>query len=129
MSETLRFLVILDDAHTLAPEQFDLVFRDLARREIRIARWIMMRQDGLKPEIALGNADACIRSAKNVGAGAVTETDEEGPPPLAQQFLPRPPVRHNQIGCNAGSIGRGFAELRFDEAGVELVDEPVDFER
>ncbi|MCX7318730.1 MAG: hypothetical protein NT113_04265 [Hyphomicrobiales bacterium] len=59
-TETLRFLVILDDAHTLAPEQFDLVFRDLARREIRIARWIMMRQDGIKPEIALGNADTSL---------------------------------------------------------------------
>ena len=57
-SDTQRFLVILDDAHNLAPEQFDLVFRDLARREIRIARWIMMRLDGLRPEIALGNADA-----------------------------------------------------------------------
>lgn len=60
ITRTLRFLVMLDDAHTLAPEQFDLVFRDLARREIRIARWIMMRQDSLKPEIALGSADTSL---------------------------------------------------------------------
>lgn len=59
-AETQRFLVILDDAHNLAPEQFDLVFRDLARREIRIARWIMMRVDRLKPEIALGDGDASL---------------------------------------------------------------------
>lgn len=52
-SATLRPLVILDDAHSLAPRQFDLVFRDLARREIRVGRWIMMRLDGLKPDAAL----------------------------------------------------------------------------
>jgi len=55
--DTRRILVMLDDAHNLAPEQFELVFRDLARREIRIARWIMMRIDRLKPEIALGDTE------------------------------------------------------------------------
>lgn len=53
----MKPLVILDDAHNLAPQQFDLVFRDLARREIRVARWIMMRLDGLTPEVALSDGD------------------------------------------------------------------------
>ena len=53
----LKPLVILDDAHTLAPRQFALMFRDLARREIRVARWIMMRLDALLPSTALGEGD------------------------------------------------------------------------
>lgn len=57
---TLKPLVILDDAHNLAPRQFDLVFRDLARREIRMARWIMMRRDSLTPEAALLASDGPI---------------------------------------------------------------------
>lgn len=50
----LRPLVILDDAHTLHPDQFDLLFRDLARRETKIGRWVMMRLDRLDPEQVLG---------------------------------------------------------------------------
>jgi hypothetical protein len=49
----LKPLVILDDAHTLQPEQFRLLARDLARREIGFARWIMMRLDALTPADAL----------------------------------------------------------------------------
>ena len=56
----MKPLVILDDAHNLAPQQFDLVFRDLARREIRMARWIMMRLDGLTPEAALADGDETL---------------------------------------------------------------------
>jgi hypothetical protein len=54
----LKPLIILDDAHTLAPRQFALMFRDLARREIRVARWIMMRLDALPPSSALGEGDS-----------------------------------------------------------------------
>ena len=54
---TLKPLVILDDAHNLSPRQFEPIFRDLARREIRIGRWIMMRFDSLTPAAALGNSD------------------------------------------------------------------------
>lgn len=64
---TLKPLVILDDAHNLAPRQFDLVFRDLARREIRMARWIMMRLDGLTPEAALAESEGLI--APEIKAG------------------------------------------------------------
>jgi hypothetical protein len=56
----LKPLIILDDAHNLAPRQFDLVFRDLARREIRVARWIMMRLDGLTPQAALLDTEGSI---------------------------------------------------------------------
>jgi hypothetical protein len=43
----LRPLVILDDAHVLAPAQIRGVQRHLARRELRVARWILMRLDVL----------------------------------------------------------------------------------
>ena len=45
----IKPFVILDDAHTLHPDQFESLFRTLARREVRIARWIMMRLDALSP--------------------------------------------------------------------------------
>ncbi|KSB91120.1 hypothetical protein AS593_06040 [Caulobacter vibrioides] len=45
----LQPLVILDDVHTLHPEQLDLLFRALTRREMRIGRWLMMRLDALSP--------------------------------------------------------------------------------
>jgi hypothetical protein len=54
---TLKPLVILDDAHNLSPRQFAPIFRDLARREIRIGRWIMMRFDALAPATAFGGDD------------------------------------------------------------------------
>lgn len=54
----LRPLTILDDVHTLHPEQFDALFRALARREIRFARWMMMRMDALSPNAVFRSADA-----------------------------------------------------------------------
>jgi hypothetical protein len=45
----LRPLVILDDVHTLHPEQLEALFRALTRREMRIGRWMMMRLDALSP--------------------------------------------------------------------------------
>lgn len=56
----LKPLVILDDAHNLAPRQFSQLFRDLARREIRLGRWIMMRFDSLAPATAFGDADESL---------------------------------------------------------------------
>jgi len=47
----LKPLVILDDVHTLHPDQFDGLFRMLARREVRIGRWMMMRMDALSPSV------------------------------------------------------------------------------
>jgi len=53
----LRPLIILDDAHTLHPDQFELLFRDLARREMKIGRWVLMRMDRLAPKAVLGIRD------------------------------------------------------------------------
>ena len=49
----LRPLVILDDAHVLHPAQFRALQRWLARRELRIARWMIARFDVLLPQEAL----------------------------------------------------------------------------
>ncbi|WP_433934237.1 hypothetical protein AB3662_06995 [Sorangium cellulosum] len=46
-------LVMLDDAHTLHPHQLAALNRDLARRELRIARWVLTRVDVLSPTEAL----------------------------------------------------------------------------
>jgi hypothetical protein len=53
----LRPMVILDDVHTLHPVQFEALFRTLARREIRFARWMMMRMDALSPSAIFRSAD------------------------------------------------------------------------
>lgn len=54
----LRPMAILDDIHTLHPDQFEALFRALARREIRFARWMMMRMDALSPNAVFRSADA-----------------------------------------------------------------------
>lgn len=46
-------LVILDDAHTLHPQQFKGLQRWLQRRELRVARWALMRLDVMHPQDAL----------------------------------------------------------------------------
>lgn len=48
----LQPLVILDDAHALHPTQFRSLEHWLARRELRIARWIVTRFDVLQPQEA-----------------------------------------------------------------------------
>ncbi len=49
----LRPLVILDDAHSLHPAQFTSLRRWLARRELRVARWVLTRLDTLTPSEVL----------------------------------------------------------------------------
>jgi hypothetical protein len=64
----LRPLAILDDAHVLHPAQFQLLQRWLARRELRIARWIIARFDVLLPQEALEAAtEDCSESASYPG--------------------------------------------------------------
>ena len=41
----LRPLMILDDAHNLHPLQLLAVQRWLTRRELKVARWVLMRLD------------------------------------------------------------------------------------
>ena len=49
----LRPLAILDDAHNLHPAQFRALERWLARRELRIARWVIAQFNVLLPHEAL----------------------------------------------------------------------------
>ncbi|MER9240914.1 hypothetical protein [Mesorhizobium sp. M0633] len=53
----LRPLVILDDVHSLHPEQYAALFRALTRREIKIGRWMMMRMDSLSPSAVFRSTD------------------------------------------------------------------------
>lgn len=46
-------LVVLDDAHTLHPDQFASLKRWLVRRELRVSRWMLTRLDVLHPAEAL----------------------------------------------------------------------------
>ena len=46
---TLRPLVIFDDAHSLHPTQLNALRRWLARRELKVARWVLTRLDALTP--------------------------------------------------------------------------------
>lgn len=45
----LRPLVIFDDAHSLHPVQLAALRRWLARRELKVARWVLTRLDALTP--------------------------------------------------------------------------------
>lgn len=58
----IRPLVIFDDAHSLHPQQLSNLKRWLARRELKVARWILTRLDALTP------ADVLV---------SVASTDEE----------------------------------------------------
>lgn len=49
----LRPLIILDDAHSLQADQFDRLRRWLARRELKVARWVITRFDALTPRQVL----------------------------------------------------------------------------
>ena len=49
VTRVYRPLVVFDDAHSLHPEQFSYLRRWLARRELRVARWILTRLDTLTP--------------------------------------------------------------------------------
>jgi hypothetical protein len=46
-------LVICDDAHFLHPMQLDGVIKWFARREVRVARWMLTRIDALRPHEVL----------------------------------------------------------------------------
>lgn len=47
---SMKPLVILDDVHCLHPKQRDLLFKKLIGRELKVARWMMMRGDALDAE-------------------------------------------------------------------------------
>jgi hypothetical protein len=53
VASLLRPLVIFDDAHSLHPSQLAALRRWLARRELKVARWILTRLDALTPSDVL----------------------------------------------------------------------------
>jgi hypothetical protein len=53
----LRPLIIFDDAHSLHPAQLAALQRWLARRELKVARWILTRLDALTPADVLLDAE------------------------------------------------------------------------
>lgn len=59
----LRPLVIFDDAHSLHPAQLVALKRWLARRELKVARWVLMRLDALTP------ADVLTEQSNTDGPG------------------------------------------------------------
>lgn len=55
----LRPLVIFDDAHSLHPTQLAALRRWLAKRELKVARWVLTRLDALAPgDVLLDHAAA-----------------------------------------------------------------------
>ena len=52
-SLSLQPLVILDDVHSLHPKQLSLIRDWLAKREMHISRWMLMRLDAQTPEAVL----------------------------------------------------------------------------
>jgi hypothetical protein len=61
----LRPLVIFDDAHSLHPGQLAALRRWLARRELKVARWILTRLDALTPSDVLLDPDATERAQES----------------------------------------------------------------
>lgn len=58
-------LVVMDDAHTLHPEQLSRLQSWLARREMPVARWLQMRFDALSEQVALLGRDAFEETSAN----------------------------------------------------------------
>lgn len=58
----LKPLVMLDDVHSLHPDQMVELLGELARREIRFGRWMIMRLDTFDPKTVLSSPDE-VRTA------------------------------------------------------------------
>ena len=72
----LRPLVIFDDAHNLHPAQLVALRRWLARRELRVARWILMRLDALSPGEVLTDVDPVAERSDEPGLKKTREITE-----------------------------------------------------
>lgn len=70
---TLRPLVIFDDAHSLHPAQLAALRRWLARRELKVARWILTRLDALTPTDVLLDKAADVDEAGLKRAREITD--------------------------------------------------------
>jgi hypothetical protein len=67
----LRPLVIFDDAHSLHPSQLAALQRWLARRELKVGRWILTRLDALSPgdvliDSSADNAEPGLKRAREI---------------------------------------------------------------
>lgn len=79
----LQPLLMLDDAHTLHPDQFGALRAELARRELSIARWFLTRLDVLTPPEALlgvnvdaGSEQPGLQSGRDITEIAMQRSDE-----------------------------------------------------
>lgn len=88
----LRPLAILDDAHVLHPAQFRALQRWLARRELRIARWMIARFDVLLPQEAL---EVLTKDQSDAARYPGLSQDRETEPILLQSSGPRRENRTN----------------------------------
>ena len=83
----LRPLVILDDAHILHPLQLTALMHWLIGRELKVARWLLMRLDALNPETVLSDKNIAFNKDGKPGLimdREVTQiklqsSDERGP--------------------------------------------------
>jgi hypothetical protein len=65
----IKPLVICDDAHFLHPKQLDGAIKWLARREIRVARWVLTRIDALSPQDVLRPEGKIVREEPGINRG------------------------------------------------------------
>jgi len=85
-TERLRVkpLVICDDAHFLHPTQLDGVVKWFARREVRVARWMLTRIDALRPhevlrpENGLGDAEPGFNRSREMALIWMQSTGDRG---------------------------------------------------
>lgn len=69
-SLTLRPLIMLDDAHSLHPDQWQVLRRWFVRRELTIARWVLTRLD------TLSSADVLVDPTGGAGGSGVKPSRE-----------------------------------------------------
>jgi hypothetical protein len=105
----LRPLAIFDDAHTLHPAQLLALQRWLARRELKVARWILMRLDALKP------SDVLTESNEDVGTD--TEPGLKRDREITEIWL--------QGGDDRGNQRRSFRKMAKDMADRYLAQMDV----
>ncbi len=110
---TLRPLLILDDAHSLHPQQLEQTVRWLLQREIRVSRWILTRLDALSPSTVLIDSDSA--------AG-----QEEAPLPGVQQSRDITTIRlQGATGVGRGKERRQFRSMAQDMANRYLAQMQV----
>lgn len=69
----LKPLVIFDDAHSLHPSQLTALRRWLARRELKVARWVLTRLDALTPRAVLLDRSATTEESGLKRAREITD--------------------------------------------------------